>query len=128
MRELEFAARGCTKSYRKPYPEFFDSVPYPWGFQVPDFVKFTGEDSRTTYEHVGQYLAQVSDMGINDMHRVKFFPLSLTGTTFNWFTSLALDSINTWAQLEERFHEYFYNGETELKLSDLTSFTTERPS
>jgi hypothetical protein len=23
--------------------------------------------------------------------------------------------------LEERFHEYFYNGETELKLSDLTT-------
>jgi hypothetical protein len=121
MRELGFAARGCAKSYRKPYPKFFDSVPYPRGFRVPHFVKFTGEDSRTTYEHVGQYLAQVSDMGINDMHRVKFFPLSLTGTTFNWFTSLALNSINTWAQLEERFHEYFYNGETELKLSDLTS-------
>jgi hypothetical protein len=60
-------------------------------------------------------------VGINDMHRVKFFPLSLIGTTFNWFTSLAPNSINTWAQLEERFHEYFYNGETELKLSDLTS-------
>jgi hypothetical protein len=55
------------------------------------------------------------------MHIVKFFPLSLTGTAFNWFTSLAPNSINTWAQLEERFHEYFYNGETELKLSDLTS-------
>jgi hypothetical protein len=57
LRELGFAAHGCAKSYRKPYPEFFDSVPYPRGFRVPDFVKFTREDSRTTYEHVGQYLA-----------------------------------------------------------------------
>jgi hypothetical protein len=97
LRELEFAARGCAKSYRKPYPEFFDSVPYPRGFRVLDFVKFTREDSRTTYEHVGQYLAQVSDVGINDMHRVKFFPLSLTGIALNWFTSLAPNSINTWS-------------------------------
>jgi hypothetical protein len=57
LRELGFAARGCAKSYRKPYPKFFDSVPYPRGFWVPNFVKFTGEDSCTTYEHVGQYLA-----------------------------------------------------------------------
>jgi hypothetical protein len=83
MREVGFATLGRAKSYRKSYPEFFDSVPYPRGFRVPDFVKFSGEDSRTTYEHVGQYLAQVSDMGINDMHRVKFFLLSLTGTAFN---------------------------------------------
>jgi hypothetical protein len=105
LRELEFAACGCAKSYRKSYSEFFDSVPYPRGFWVPDFVKFTREDSRTTYE--GHYLAQMSDVGINDMHRVKFFPLSLTGIAFNWFTSLAPNSINTWSQLEERFHEYF---------------------
>jgi hypothetical protein len=26
-----------------------------------------------------------------------------------------------WAGLEEKFHRYFYNGETELKLSDLTT-------
>jgi hypothetical protein len=49
------------------------------------------------------------------VHKVKLFPLSLSGTSFNWFTSLALNSIGTWAGLEEKFHEYFYNGETELK-------------
>jgi hypothetical protein len=27
--------------------------------------------------------------------------------------------VSTWASLEERFHDYFYNGKTELKLSDL---------
>jgi hypothetical protein len=37
LRKLGFAARGCAKSYWKPYPEFFDSVPYPRGFWVPDF-------------------------------------------------------------------------------------------
>jgi len=33
---------------QKPYPESFDSIPYPQNFRVPEFIKFTGEDSRTT--------------------------------------------------------------------------------
>jgi hypothetical protein len=46
--------------------------------------------------------------------------LSLSGTAFTWFTSLAPNSISTWAPLEKKFHEHFYSGETELRLSDLT--------
>jgi hypothetical protein len=49
------------------------------------------------------------------------FSLSLSGTTFTWFTSLALNSIFTWAQLEQKFHEYFYSGDIELRLSHLTA-------
>jgi hypothetical protein len=35
------------------------------------------------------------------------FPLSLTGTTFSWFASLAPGSINSWYDLEKKFHEHF---------------------
>jgi hypothetical protein len=49
------------------------------------------------------------------------FPLCLTGTTFTWFTCLAPNSIFTWAQLEQKFHEYFYSSNTELRLSHLTA-------
>jgi hypothetical protein len=49
------------------------------------------------------------------------FPLSLSGTAFAWFTSLAPHSIFTWSQLEQKFHEYFYSGDTELRLSHLTA-------
>jgi hypothetical protein len=121
LRELGFATRGRAKVYHKAYPEYFDTVPYPRGFWVPNFVKFTGDDSRMMYEHVGQYLVQINDVWINNVHRVRMFPLSLSGAAFSWFTSLAPNSVRTWAGLEEKFHEYFYNGETELKLSDLTS-------
>jgi hypothetical protein len=38
---------------------------------------------------------------------------------FNWFTSLPLNSIDSWDSLEQKFHNYFYNGEVELRLSDL---------
>jgi hypothetical protein len=49
------------------------------------------------------------------------FPLSLSGTAFTWFTCLTPNSIFTWAQLEQKFHEYFYSGDTELRLSHLTT-------
>jgi hypothetical protein len=95
LREFGLEPKGRATTYQKPYREFFDMVPYPRGFRVPDFGKFMGEDLKTTYEHVRQFLAQVSDFGITDVHKIRLFPLSLLGTTFNWFISLALNTINT---------------------------------
>jgi hypothetical protein len=60
-------------------------------------------------------------VGITDVHKIRMFPLSLTGAAFNWFTSLPPNSIDSWVSLEQKFHGYFYNGEVELRLSDLTS-------
>jgi hypothetical protein len=40
---------------------------------------------------------------------------------FNLFSSLAPNSIDTWPSLEQKFHDYFYNGEVELRFSDLTA-------
>jgi hypothetical protein len=58
-------------------------IPYPWDFWVPNLAKFTGDDAKTTYEHIGQFLEKVYDMGITDIHKIRMFPLSLIGTTFN---------------------------------------------
>jgi hypothetical protein len=87
---------------------------------MPNFAKFNGDDSKTTYEQVGQFLAQVNDVGVTGIHKIRLFSLSHFGTSFNWFTSLAPNSIGTWPSLEQKFHDYFYNGEVELRLSDLT--------
>jgi hypothetical protein len=95
-------------------------VPYPRGFRVLDFTRFNDDDTRTTHEHIGQFLVQVNDIGITDVHKVRLFPLSLSRMTFNWFTSLGPNSVDNWQTLEQRFHDYFYNGEVELRLSDLT--------
>jgi hypothetical protein len=120
LREFGFAPKGCARAYQKPYPEYFNTIPYPRSFRVPDFTKFNIDTAKTTYEHVGQFLAHVNDIGITDVHKVRLFLLSLSGTAFNWFTSLALNSVDTWPSLEQKFHDYFYNGEVELRLSDLT--------
>jgi hypothetical protein len=57
----------------------------------------------------------------DDALKLRMFPLSLSGTAFTWFTSLTSNSIFTWAQLEQKFYEYFYSGYTELRLSHLTT-------
>jgi hypothetical protein len=53
--------------------------------------------------------------------KVHNFHLSLTGTAFAWFMSLPSCSIGSWAELEEKFHNYVYNGCHETRLSHLKS-------
>jgi hypothetical protein len=75
-------------------------VAYPLGWHVPNFVKFSGEDNRTTCEHIRQYVAQLGEVGTHDFLKVCLFSLSLTGTAFAWLSYLAPSSINSWNQLE----------------------------
>jgi hypothetical protein len=83
LQEFGFTPKGQARSYQKPYPEYFYTIPYPWGFREPDLAKFMGDDAKTTYEHIGQFLAQVNDVGITDVHKIRMLPLSLTGAAFN---------------------------------------------
>ena len=52
---------------------------------------------------------------------MRLFPLSLSGAAFTWFISLSPNSVFTFADLEQKFHDYFFTGETELRLSHLSS-------
>jgi hypothetical protein len=113
LREFGFTPKGRAGSYQRPYPEYFDTIPYPRGFRVLDLAKFTGDDAKTTYEHIGQFLAQVNHVGIIDVHKIRRFPLSLTGAAFNWFTSLPRNSIDSWVSLEQKFHDYFMDEEAD---------------
>jgi hypothetical protein len=40
--------KARTHTYHKPYTKIYDSYPYPPKFRVSEFIKFTGEDNRTT--------------------------------------------------------------------------------
>jgi hypothetical protein len=84
---------GNTRLYQKPYRADFDYVAFPPGWSMPDFVKFSGDDNRTTWEHISQYTAQLGEAGTYNSLQVRLFSLSLTGTAFAWFSSLAPNSI-----------------------------------
>jgi hypothetical protein len=58
------------------------------------------EDRKTTLEHVGQFILQCGEASANNDLKLRMFSLSLSATAFTWFTSLAPNSISTWAQLE----------------------------
>jgi hypothetical protein len=115
---IESKGRVCI--YQKPYLDYYNQLPYPRGYRVSEFAKFSRDDGKTTLEHVGQFILQCNEASANDALKLRMFPLSLTGTDFTWFTSLAPNSVFNWAKLEQKFHEYFYSGDIKLRLSYLT--------
>ena len=57
----------------------------------------------------------------NDALKVQLFSMSLSGSAFTWFTMLPANSIIFWADLEKQFHQFFYSGIEEMKLTNLTN-------
>ena len=96
-------------------------VALPTSYSLPEFAKFTGQDSTSTIEHVSRYLTQLGEASIEEAHRDRFSSLSLSGPTFTWFSSLPVNSIASWADLEKKFYTYFYTGTGEKKITDLTT-------
>jgi hypothetical protein len=45
----------------------------------------------------------------------------LTGPAFTWFSSLPPQSIDTWKDLEQKFHAHYFSGSTEKKIIDLAT-------
>jgi hypothetical protein len=116
---VELSNNSCV--YQKPHPSHFDLVACPVGWRTLDFVKFNGEDNRTAWEHISQYLAQLGKVGSIDALKVYLFSLSTTDTAFSWFSSLLPNSIDSSEQLERKFHNHFYGPKNELNFLDLTS-------
>jgi hypothetical protein len=76
------------QSYQKLYDHRFDIVPYPQGARIPEFSKFSGENVRSTHEHIGQFLAHLGELADGEAFHVRLFSLSLTGTAFAWYAAL----------------------------------------
>ena len=100
------------RTYQRSYPSNYDYVAYPQGFKISKFVKFTGNDSRTTLEHIGQFIIQCGEASTNDIYKLRLFPLSLSGAALTWFILLPPNSVYTFADLEQKFYNYFFTGET----------------
>ena len=118
----QFGLRPKQQSvmYKTPYPPAYNQIPLPYKYKMPDFTKFSGQGEVSTMEHVNRFLLQLGEAGNQDALRVRLFYLSLSGSAFAWFTTLPANSILYWADLERQFHQFFYSGITELKLTDLT--------
>ncbi|KAK1663490.1 hypothetical protein QYE76_051649 [Lolium multiflorum] len=112
--------------YTKPYPNEYELIPLPPKYRLPDFTKFSGSDGSSSIEHVSRYLAQLGMISASDELRVRYFSQSLTGSAFGWYTSLPPNSIQTWKQLEERFHEQYHSEASEAGIADLAQVRQKR--
>jgi hypothetical protein len=46
-----------VQSYRRPYDSQFDRLPYSQGTKIREFAKFSGDQGKSTREHIDQFLA-----------------------------------------------------------------------
>jgi hypothetical protein len=118
---LRVSVARVGQSYQKPCDHQFGTFPYPQGARIPEFSKFFGENGRSAHEHIGQFLAHLGELADGEACHVRLFYLSLIGTAFAWYPALPPNSINSWNDLESKFHEHFFSGEYELGLADLVS-------
>lgn len=72
-------------------------------------------------EHISHFIAQLGEASVEEAHRVRFFPLSLSGPAFTWVSSLESNSIKGWTDLEKKFHADFYTRTREMRIMDLTN-------
>jgi hypothetical protein len=108
--------------YTPPFPEWYQRVALPNRVKVPtEFTKFSGQDDTSTVEHIARYLMQLGEASAIEAFRIRYYPLSLTGPAFTWFTSLPPHSICSWKDLEQKFHVHYYTGSNEKKLIDLNT-------
>jgi hypothetical protein len=117
---------NVANSYKKPHNCVFDIHMFPPGFRAPDFVKFFGADNKSTREHISQFLAQLGDLFGTEAFRIRLFSLSLTGSAFAWYSSLPPNSINSWDEIEAKFHDHFFSDEYELEFTDLSKIQQGR--
>ena len=54
---------GRSQLYQSQYVDAFDLIHYPSGWHVPDFVMFSDDNNRSTWEHIRQYIAQLGEVG-----------------------------------------------------------------
>ena len=107
--------------YKTPYLAAYDQIPLPHKYKLPDFTKFSGQGEVSIVEHINRFIMQCGEATQNDALKVRLFSMSLSGSAFTWFTMLPAKSILFWADLEKQFHQFFYSGVHEMKLTDLTN-------
>ena len=61
-------SKGQTFSYKRLYPEWYDLVALPTNYRLPEFAKFTGQDSKSTIEYVSRYLTQLGEASVEEAH------------------------------------------------------------
>ncbi|XP_016646932.1 PREDICTED: uncharacterized protein LOC107880244 [Prunus mume] len=116
------ARRGERPTYKNPYPAYIDQIPLSPSFEIPNFTLFNREDPHaSSVEHIGRFSVQCIAIENNPLSKLRLFENSLSGQAFTWYTSLPANSVQTWEQMENVFHDYYFRIQLEITISDLAS-------
>ncbi|KAK1693515.1 hypothetical protein QYE76_010212 [Lolium multiflorum] len=110
--------------YSKPYPNDYDLIPLPPKYRLPDFTKFSGSEGTSSIEH--EPILGTVGHGLSFRRATCEVLLAVSHGSSLWVVHLLPDSVRTWKQLEEQFHEQYHSETTEASLADLTQVRQRR--
>ncbi|GAA0159808.1 hypothetical protein LIER_16506 [Lithospermum erythrorhizon] len=108
-----------SHAYVKPYTRRIDLMTMLNGYQPPKLQQFDGNGNPK--QHVAHFVETCNNPGTNGDYLVKQFVRSLKGNAFDWFTELEPGSIDSWTQLEDKFHNLFYSTRRTVSMIELTN-------
>ena len=101
-----------------PFDKCVHVTPFPAGFEIPKFEKYTGEICPVTY--LKEFFVLCQEVAYSDDYLKRLFPRSLGGPAFEWFMNLPKSSYTSFNDLTNKFiAQYSYNFEHQVSLSDL---------
>ena len=68
---------------------------------------------------MSKFTIQCREVSNNENCKMKLFPSSSTGQAFAWYSSLPPNSINSWAELEDKFQTHFSHTDLRVSIVDL---------
>ena len=87
-----------THLSNKPYTKRVDALCMPHGYQPPKFQQFDGKGNPK--QHVAHFIETCNNAGTDSYFTVKQFVKTLKGITFDQYTDLEPESINSQEQME----------------------------
>ncbi|KAF3659912.1 putative serine carboxypeptidase-like 19-like [Capsicum annuum] len=105
--------------YAKPYTAKIDNLKMPVDYQPPKFQQFEGKGNPK--QHVTHFVETCNNDGTYGDYLVKQFVRSLNRNTFDWYTNLEPNSIDSWEQLEHELLNQFYSTRYTVSMIELTN-------
>jgi len=87
IKEYQAAMSPPVLGYRNPYPSRYNSIPFPKGYQEPNFEKFV-KINGSSHEHLAHFYSACGEIALNDALLIRQFVQSLKGAAFTWYTQL----------------------------------------
>jgi len=103
--------------YTKPYTMRIGALRMPYGYQPLKFNQFDGRGNPK--QHIEHFIETCNNVGTGGDLLMKQFVRTLKGITFDWYTNVLPESIDSWEQMEQEFLNMFYSTQRIVSMTEL---------